>query len=260
LESAKKTWSVPGFRKNVVCPRFFVETGYAGAMIDLSSLREAAYRTERAASRRLAERTGVPEEQALRQTLEARAGAQGLEALLAERRALRLADDRRAADRRVRKETGRLLRQARHAGPATAWRAWFDGSARPNPGRCGIGALLLGPNGELVELSQFAGFGNSSEAEYRALIALLETAVANDAHELTIYGDSLVVVDDVNGTDDAAAPVLQPYRAAVHTLISQLGDVRLRWVPRHKNTQADALSQRAATLSMNEATDEFIPD
>jgi ribonuclease HI len=229
-------------------------------MIDLPSLREAAYRTERAASRRLAVRTGLPEEQALRQTLEARAGAHGLDALLAERRALRLADECRSAARRVRKETDLLLRQARHAGPATAWRAWFDGSARPNPGRCGIGALLVGPGGKLVELSQPAGFGNSSEAEYRALIALLEAAVANDAHELTIYGDSQVVVNDVNGPDDTSAAALQPYRAAVQTLLAQLRDVRLRWVPRHKNTQADALSQRAAALPYDETSDDLIPD
>jgi ribonuclease HI len=229
-------------------------------MIDLHSLREAAYRTERAASRRLAERTGLTEEQALRHTLEARAGADGLDALLAARRALRLAEACRVAARRVRQETGRLLRQERHAGPPTAWRAWFDGSAHPNPGRCGIGALLHGPAGEVVELSLPAGFGNSSEAEYRALIALLEAAVKHDAHELTIYGDSQVVVNDVNGADDACAPALQAYRASAHALLAQLRDVRLRWVPRHKNTQADALSQRAAALSLNEANDDLIPD
>jgi ribonuclease HI len=229
-------------------------------MTDLTSLREAAYRTERAASRRLAERTGISEEQALRHTLETRAGADGLAALVAARRALRLADECRSAARRVRKETDRLLRQARHAGPPTAWRAWFDGSARPNPGRCGIGALLVGPGGKVVELSQPAGFGNSSEAEYRALIAVLEAAIENDAHELTIYGDSQVVVNDVNGPIDTCAPVLAPYRAAVHRLLAQLRDVRLRWVPRHKNTQADALSQRAAAFPTISENDDLIPE
>jgi ribonuclease HI len=229
-------------------------------MIDLPSLRNAAYRTERAASRRLAARTGISEEQALRRTLEARAGADGLPALLAERQALRLAEECRSAARRVRKETDRLLRQARHAGPPTAWRAWFDGSARPNPGRCGIGALLVGPDGEVIELSQPAGFGNSSEAEYRALIALLEAAVEHDAHELTIYGDSQVVVNDVNGPIDTCAPVLEAYRATVHGLLARLRDVRLRWVPRHKNAQADALSQRAAALPTSPENDDLIPD
>jgi ribonuclease HI len=229
-------------------------------MIDLQSLREAAFRAERAASSRLAERAGLSEEEALRQTLEARAGVDGLAALLAARRALRLAEACRLAERRVRKETDRLLRAARHAGPPTAWRAWFDGCAHPNPGRCGIGALLMGPAGETVEISLPAGFGNSSEAEYRALIAVLEAAVAQRAHGLTIYGDSQVVVNDVNGPEHAGAPVLQPLRAAAHALLKQLHDVRLRWVPRHKNTEADALSQRGATLPFHEPSDDLIPD
>jgi ribonuclease HI len=131
---------------------------------------------------------------------------------------------------------------------AGGWRAWFDGSARPNPGRCAIGALLTGPDGQLVEISRPAGYGDSSEAEYRALIALLEAAIAHEAQQLTIYGDSLVVVDDVNGPDHAAAPAFQTYRRAVHGLLAQLGQVTLRWIPRHRNTAADALSQRASLL------------
>lgn len=126
------------------------------------------------------------------------------------------------------------------------WRAWFDGSARPNPGRCAIGVLLTGPAGESIEISRPAGYGDSSEAEYRALIALLEAAVARKVEQISIFGDSLVVVDDVNGPDHAAAPALQAYRRAVHALLAQLENVTLRWIPRHRNTAADALSQRAS--------------
>jgi ribonuclease HI len=222
-------------------------------MIDLHSLIDAAYRAERAASRRLVERTGISETEALRRTLEARAGEGGLPALLAERRALRLAEECRAAARKVRKETERLLRAARHDGPPTAWRAWFDGSARPNPGRCGIGGRLLGPAGEVVEISLPAGYGNSSEAEYRALVALLDAAVAHGAHNLTIYGDSQVVVNDMNNPGHAAAPALASYRVAAHALLAQLRGVSLRWVPRHKNLEADALSQRATAIAIDEA-------
>jgi ribonuclease HI len=136
-------------------------------------------------------------------------------------------------------------RQARHDGRPTAWRAWFDGSAHPNPGDCGIGALLAGPGGERIEISRAAGYGNSSEAEYRALLALLDAAVARGAHGLTIYGDSKVVIDDVNGPDATAAVSLHTYRQAALALIAQLRGVTLRWIPRHKNGEADALSQRA---------------
>lgn len=210
--------------------------------IDLDTI---AYKRERAAGRRLARSAGMSAADALRRTLELSAGHAGLDALVAERLATQALDATRAqarADARVRAEA---RRHARHDGRPSAWRAWFDGSARPNPGRCGIGALLRGPDDATVELAQPAGHGNSSEAEYRALIAVLEAAIAHGAHDLTVYGDSRVVIDDVNGPQLDAAPVLAGYRARVHALLAQLPGTTLRWIPRHKNANADALSQRA---------------
>jgi ribonuclease HI len=218
-------------------------------MIDLARLLSAANKTERANGRRLARRSGLSEEQALRQTLEHTAGSRGLAQLLAERGALRAAEAERAAMRQVDKAQALVARQARHDGTPTAWRAWFDGSAHPNPGRCGIGGVLKGPQGQHVEISQPAGYGNSSEAEYHALIAVLEAAARAGAHPLTVYGDSQVVVGDVNGSEADAAPSLRAYRARALALIAQLPAVTLRWIPRHKNPEADALSQRAANLA-----------
>ncbi|MFP5393775.1 MAG: ribonuclease HI family protein [Gammaproteobacteria bacterium] len=145
-----------------------------------------------------------------------------------------------------RKEAQRIQRLTRHDGPPTAWRGWFDGSAKPNPGRCGIGALLCGPGDERIEISRAAGYGNSSEAEYRALIALLQAACAANASDLTVYGDSRVIVDDINGPFEQAAPALAALRSEAVTLLARLGHVSIRWVPRHKNQQADLLSQQAS--------------
>jgi ribonuclease HI len=214
-------------------------------MNELIDLQTIAYKGERAASRRLARAQGLSDEQALRRTLELSAGQAGLSALVAERLALRDAESARAAARAQVRAAARAERDARHAGRPSAWRAWFDGSARPNPGRCAIGVLLRGPDGAGVELSQPAGTGDSSAAEYRALIALLEAALAHGAADLTIYGDSQVVIGDVSGPDAYAAPALRPYRDTARALLARIDGVSLRWVPRHKNQLADALSQRA---------------
>jgi ribonuclease HI len=232
-------------------------SGILWPMNDLVQLQRAANRDERDAARRLALSTGVTQAQALRRVLENSAGDGGLAALLSARAALRAAEDERALARRARKAAALAQRKLRQAGAPTAWRAWFDGSAHPNPGRCSIGALLLGPQGESIELSLAAGYGNSSEAEYRALIAVLEAAVRRSAHELTIYGDSRVVIDDVNGPAHAAARSLLAYRSAARALLDQLRGVTLRWVPRHRNTHADALSQRAAALP-HESFDDIV--
>lgn len=210
-------------------------------MIDFATLQGVAFKTELAAARRLVARTGMPEAEALLQTLTHSAGVAGLAALLAERQAQRRHAELQAARRQAQAAASRT----RGAGPrASAWRAWFDGSARPNPGRCGLGVVLDGPAGERIALSLDGGHGNSSEAEYRALIAVLRAAIAHGATELTVQGDSQVVIDDVNGPDCASAPALRNLRGEALALLGQLPQARLRWIPRHKNSRADALSQR----------------
>lgn len=213
-------------------------------MNDLATLQAAAFKTELAASRRLVEREGIGEADALRRILTLSAGVAGLKHLLAERSARRRHAELQAARRQADAAAARL-RNASPASATTAWRAWFDGSARPNPGRCGLGGVLTGPAGQRIELSLDGGHGNSSEAEYRALIAVLRAALEHDAHALLIAGDSQVVIDDVNGPDCAGAPALQLYREQARALLARLPGATLRWIPRHKNLEADALSQRA---------------
>ncbi len=174
-------------------------------MITFDQLTAAAYKGERVASRRLAAREGIAEEAALRRVLELAAAEAGLAGLLAERAALRGALVAHASARNDRKAQAQAIKARRHEGPATPWRAWFDGSAHPNPGQIGIGALLCGPAGERIEISRRAGHGNSGEAEYLALTALLEAAASNGATGLVVYGDSQVVVNDVNLSAQAVA-------------------------------------------------------
>lgn len=215
-------------------------------MNDLDILQAAAYKTELAAARQLAASTGVAEAQALQQILTRSAGLAGLDRLLSERQALRRHADQQAARRLASAAATRKRGAGAGAGAGdSAWRAWFDGSARPNPGRCGLGAVLEGPAGQRIELSLDGGHGNSSEAEYRALNAVLRAAVEHGATGLLVLGDSQVVIDDVNAPDCASAPALHALRREALDLLGHLPQARLRWIPRHKNTQADALSRRA---------------
>ena len=212
-------------------------------MIDLATLQAAAFKAELSAARRLTARTGMPEAEALERTLTLSAGSAGLATLLSERQAQRRHTELQAA----RRQASAAAARTRGAGPETsAWRAWFDGSARPNPGRCGLGAVLDGPDGQRIELSLDGGHGNSSEAEYRALNAVLRAAIDHGANDLLVLGDSQVVIDDVNAPDGANAPALGLLRAETLDLLARLPQARLRWIPRHKNARADALSQRAA--------------
>lgn len=210
----------------------------------------AAYHNERVAARRLARSQGIPEAEALQAVLAqaaVRGGFADIASLLAHRMQLQRQDEQRRAAKAAQRQAQRLARQARREPGAAAgagWRAWFDGSATPNPGAIGIGALLCGPNGERVEISRRAGHGGSSDAEYLALIALLEAAHTARAAPLAVYGDSQVVIGDV-GAAGPAAKGMHAYREQVRQLMAQVGEVTLRWVPRHRNGDADRLSQLA---------------
>ena len=222
-----------------------LEIRYPWRMISHADLISAAYHAERVASRRLAKRHGIDQERALRTVLETAAGAQGLPVLLAARAALKDAARARRLVRSAEKAAALALKMRRHEGPAAPWNAWFDGSAHPNPGRCGIGGIVTGPGGERIDISQPAGHGNSSEAEYLALIAVLQAALGAGARQLTVYGDSQGVIADERCPIVAGAPSLRALRAQAQALVAELGNVSLHWVPRHKNLDADALSQRA---------------
>lgn len=214
-------------------------------MTAFKDLIAAAYKGERVAGRRLAARSGIEEEVALRQILALTAGAAGLAALIASRAALRESLARRTLARDERKAQALADRLRRHEGAPTPWRAWFDGSAHPNPGRCGIGGVVCGPGGQRIEFSRAAGYGNSSEAEYMALIAVLQTALDAGADDVTVYGDSQGVIEDACGAHAEGAASLSELRVRTQALMASIPKVTLRWVPRHKNPEADALSQRA---------------
>ncbi|MFZ6747534.1 ribonuclease HI family protein [Undibacterium sp. Ren11W] len=227
---------------------------------EFERLLDLAFHAEKVASRRLARQLGCSLEQALRQTLALVAGPAGLAQLCAQRLAQRAELAATLAARRQLKVEARAAQSLQQQAPAHAWRAWFDGSAHPNPGRCGIGAVLIAPDGRQFEISQAAGYGNSSEAEYLALIALLEMALPLQPPLLFVYGDSQVVIHDVQGSERLAALSLQRYRSQVWTVLRQMPEVHLRWVPRHKNAVADALSQSASGLIVSESADIHTPD
>lgn len=213
-------------------------------MCTAAELSEIAYKKEKSASLRLAKRLGISEEAALSEILSKVAGSSPLNELLTRRLQEKAHIAAKLAAHKQAKLTARAQKQASRQPDASAWLAWFDGSCHPNPGKMGIGGLLKSPQGTETEISFDAGIGDSSEAEYIALISVLETAIQAGADKLMIYGDSQVVINDVL-SQSGGATVLSAQRLKAQSLIARLPQVSLNWIPRHRNAQADALSQQA---------------
>jgi len=76
---------------------------------------------------------------------------------------------------------------------------YSDGACRGNPGPSAIAYVILDYEGKVLkEHSEYVGMETNNQAEYRALILALESAVdfGNDA---ICYSDSVLVVKQMNG-------------------------------------------------------------
>jgi len=122
---------------------------------------------------------------------------------------------------------------------------YFDGASRGNPGEAGAGACLVDERGGLIwERIKYLGERTNNEAEYEALIMLLEEMLRRGIRETFVFGDSKLVINQVLGLWKIKEPRLKPLAARARELVSAVG-ARPRWVPRTENVLADKLSNRA---------------
>jgi ribonuclease HI len=78
--------------------------------------------------------------------------------------------------------------------------AFSDGGARGNPGPAAIAFTLQSDTGEtLTKHTHYVGVCTNNQAEYKALLAALESAAAHNADSVTCYSDSELVIKQVNG-------------------------------------------------------------
>ena len=139
------------------------------------------------------------------------------------------------------------------------WKAWFDGATKgTNPGIRGIGGVLKGPGGEVIEICEEIGYGTNNEAEYTALMAVLDAAIQAGVEDLIVYGDSQLVINQVNGAWLIKAKELVPLCKTAVSLKAQIQNVKLCWVARTENTEADVLSKRALGVIDADAIDRAV--
>jgi ribonuclease HI len=132
----------------------------------------------------------------------------------------------------------------------TTWHIHCDGTALPNPGRIGIGAVLRAPDGSRHELSEAPGLnGCNNEAEALALIAALKRAKVLGARVLCIRCDSIVLVEQTTGATRTKIARLATLFEECRTLLNAFDSVDFRWTSRQRNQEADTLARNALGLA-----------
>ena len=107
-------------------------------------------------------------------------------------------------------------------------------------GEAAIGVVLKAP---LAEISEPIGHAQDHHvAEYRALIRGLEAAREHQIEHLRVCLDSALVVNQVNGNWKVNAEQLKVLHEQAVSLIRQFADIKITWVPRKANAEADALA------------------
>lgn len=76
---------------------------------------------------------------------------------------------------------------------------YTDGGARGNPGNAAIGIIMLEEGNVFYKCGEFIGKATNNQAEYSALIKALEVARSLSCGELTVYSDSLLMIQQLKG-------------------------------------------------------------
>lgn len=122
---------------------------------------------------------------------------------------------------------------------------YFDGACRGNPGPAAIGWVIVTSDGIVAEGSDRIGDATNNQAEYEALVAVLDVARSYGFDEVEIRGDSELILKQVRGEYSVNDPELREYRIRVHELLEAFDSYSLSHVPREINERADTLANEA---------------
>ena len=126
-----------------------------------------------------------------------------------------------------------------------------DGGARGNPGPAAFGYVLEAPDGTVLDArGATIGVATNNVAEYRALIAGLEAALARGVTELEVVSDSELLVKQMRGVYKVKNDALRQLSLKATRLARELGGVTYKAVRREHNELADRLVNEALDAEM----------
>ncbi len=128
----------------------------------------------------------------------------------------------------------------------SSYELFVDGASSSNPGPAGIGVVLKKGDKILKTISKSIGIATNNVAEYTALIEGLKLALSMGIKSISIYSDSQLVVNQLNGAYTVKdEKLLKLYKKALEILKS-FENVSINYVGRSQNSLADKLAKAAS--------------
>lgn len=127
---------------------------------------------------------------------------------------------------------------------------FFDGACGPESpgGHAGYGAIVKRDANTLFAEAGYVGHGDAmtcNVAEHAGALAVLKYLLAHNLTQATVYGDSDLVIKQLNGKWKAKKGLYLPYYREAIQIRLKLPDVQFEWIKRDFNEEADALSKQA---------------
>ena len=122
---------------------------------------------------------------------------------------------------------------------------YIDGAARGNPGESGIGVLIKEESGSAREVKKYLGTRTNNQAEYTALITALESVHDYKNRDISIFTDSLLLANQMNGIWKVKHPEIKELYTRAKGLIEGFRRVTISHIPREENREADRLANLA---------------
>jgi len=127
-----------------------------------------------------------------------------------------------------------------------------DGGSRGNPGPAAYAFVLEAEDGTVLDArGEAIGVATNNVAEYSALVAGLERAVAAGVSELEVISDSELLVKQMRGEYRVKNRALQTLFLEASGLARELHRVRYTAVPREQNELADGLVNEALDRALS---------
>ena len=121
-----------------------------------------------------------------------------------------------------------------------------DGGARGNPGPAAFGYVLETEDGTVLDArGEAIGVATNNVAEYRALLAGLQSALERGVEQLEVVSDSELLVRQMRGEYKVKNEALRELVAEAHALARRLRRVSYTAVRREHNELADRLVNEA---------------
>jgi ribonuclease HI len=122
------------------------------------------------------------------------------------------------------------------------WIMYFDGAL--NLKGAGAGVLLISPQGEQLKyILQIHYKASNNGTEYEALIHGLRITVSLGIKRLLAFGDSKVVIEQVNKEWDSVKDTMDAYCSEIRKLEGHFEGIEFQHVPQNNNVAADVLSK-----------------